>query len=49
MGTDNLFHINKARKAESHQRKKARRDPYERMLIVCEGKKNRTKLLQGFA
>lgn len=47
MGTDNLFHIKKARKAESHQRKKARRDPYERMLIVCEGKKTEPNYFNG--
>jgi len=39
MGTDNLFHKNKARKAESHRREKAKRAPYERVLIVCEGEK----------
>jgi hypothetical protein len=39
MGTDNLFHKRKARQAESLQRKKAKRDPYARILIVCEGKK----------
>ncbi len=39
MGTDNLFHMKKARKAESHRREKARRAPYERILVVCEGKK----------
>lgn len=47
MGTDNLFHIKKARKAESHQRKKARRAPYERMLIVCEGKKTEPNYFKG--
>jgi hypothetical protein len=39
MGTDDLFHKRKARKAESHRRKKAMRAPYERVLIVCEGMK----------
>jgi hypothetical protein len=39
MGTDELFHKRKARKAESHRRKKAMRAPYERVLIVCEGMK----------
>jgi len=37
MGTDDLFHKRKARKAESHRREKAKRAPYERVLIVCEG------------
>jgi hypothetical protein len=39
MGTNNLFHKKKARLAESHRREKARRAPYERILIACEGKK----------
>lgn len=39
MGTDDLFHKKKARLAESHRRQKARRAPYERIMIVCEGKK----------
>jgi hypothetical protein len=39
MGTDDLFHKKKARLAESHRREKAKRVPYERVLIVCEGKK----------
>ena len=39
MGTDNLFHKKKARLAESHRRERAKRAPYERILIACEGKK----------
>ncbi len=39
MGTDNLFHKRKARLADSLRRKKGKRDPYERILIVCEGSK----------
>jgi hypothetical protein len=39
MGSDDLFHKRKARLAESHRREKAKRAPYERVLIVCEGKK----------
>jgi hypothetical protein len=39
VGTDNLFHKRKARRAEEHRRMLARRSPYERMLIVCEGAK----------
>jgi hypothetical protein len=39
MGTDDLFHKRKFRLAESHRREKAKRAPYERILIVCEGKK----------
>lgn len=39
MGSDDLFHKRKARLAESHRREKAKRAPYERVLIVCEGMK----------
>ncbi|MDD5009466.1 MAG: RloB family protein [Syntrophorhabdaceae bacterium] len=39
MGSDDLFHKRKAQNAEQHRRKIARRDSYERILIVCEGEK----------
>ena len=39
MGTDDLFHKRKARRAASHSRRKARREPYDKVLIVCEGSK----------
>ena len=39
MGTDNLFHRRKVRRAEMHRRKMASRSPYDRVLIVCEGGK----------
>lgn len=39
MGTDNLFHRRKAKSFKSLQRKKACREPYQRLLIVCEGEK----------
>jgi len=39
MGSDDLFHKRKAKRAEEHRREIARRDPYERILIVCEGEK----------
>ena len=39
MGTDNLFHKRKAKTAKSLQRKSARREAYEKILIVCEGEK----------
>lgn len=39
MGTDDLFHKRKARSADLHRREKAKREPYERILIVCEGLK----------
>lgn len=37
MGTDNLYH--KKRKADDFQRQQAELNPYEKVLIVCEGKK----------
>ena len=39
MGSDDLFHKRKARTAELHRRRVARRAPYDRVLIVCEGAK----------
>lgn len=47
MGTDDLFHKKKARKAESHRREKAKRAPYERVLIVCEGIKTEPNYFRG--
>ncbi|MCD6198288.1 MAG: hypothetical protein J7K15_06905 [Deltaproteobacteria bacterium] len=39
MGTDNLFHKRKERKAESLRRRRAMKAPYDVILIVCEGEK----------
>ncbi|OPY61749.1 MAG: hypothetical protein A4E57_04133 [Syntrophorhabdaceae bacterium PtaU1.Bin034] len=39
MGTDDLYHKRKAKTARDLARKKATRAPYERVLIVCEGRK----------
>lgn len=39
MGNDDIYHKNKSRKAKSFLRKKADRDQYKRVLIVCEGQK----------
>jgi hypothetical protein len=39
MGSENLFHKRKAHKAELHRRRMAKRAPYDRVLIVCEGAK----------
>lgn len=47
MGTDNLFYKRKARQAASHQREKAKRAPYERALIVCEGEKTEPNYFKG--
>lgn len=47
MGTDDLFHKRNARLAESHRREKAKRAPYERILIVCEGMKTEPLYFRG--
>ncbi len=39
MGTDNLFHKRKERKAELLRRRRAMKAPYDVILIVCEGEK----------
>lgn len=39
MGTDDLFHKRKAKKAEDLKRPKQSREPYDKVLIVCEGEK----------
>ena len=39
MGSDDLYHRRKARKAADLARKKASRAPYPKVLIVCEGEK----------
>lgn len=39
MGNDDLYHKRKFRKAESFRRSAAKRAPYDRVLIVCEGQK----------
>lgn len=39
MGTDNLFHKRKERKAELLRRRRAMKAPYDVILIVCEGGK----------
>jgi hypothetical protein len=39
MGSDNLFHKRKVRRAASLRRTAARRDSYDTVLIVCEGEK----------
>ena len=47
MGTDNIFHKRKARRAASHQRQRAKRAPHERVLIVCEGEKTEPNYFRG--
>lgn len=39
MGTDNIFHRRKAKKAKDVQRNKALRERYQKVLIVSEGSK----------
>lgn len=39
MGSEDLFHKRKARKAVDIERSSAKRKPYDRVLIVCEGEK----------
>lgn len=39
MGTDNLHHRRKAKSVNEFARKKAKRAPYAKVLIVCEGEK----------
>lgn len=45
MGTDNLHHKHKARRAVDVARHKAKRSPYDRVLIVCEGEKTEPNYL----
>lgn len=47
MGTDDLFHKRKARKAKDLARKKAKRETYEKVLIVCEGSKTEPYYFDG--
>lgn len=46
MGSDNLHHKRKARQAKDLARRKAKRAPYDRVLIVCEGSKTEPNYLQ---
>lgn len=39
MGADKLFHKRKARNAKQLSRRMAQREPYAKVLIVCEGEK----------
>jgi len=47
MGTDDIHHKTKARRAESHRRKMATRPQFERVLIVCEGEKTEPNYFKG--
>ena len=43
---DQLFHRRKAKKAEALRREAHKREPYDLVLIVCEGGKTEPKYLQ---
>lgn len=45
MGTDNLFH--KKRQVKDLQRRQAKRNPYKKVLIVCEGTKTEANYFKG--
>ena len=47
MGTDNLFHKRKAKQARELARKKAKKAPYDKVLIVCEGEKTEPNYFTG--
>lgn len=47
MGSDNRFHKRKAKQYRDLERQKAKRAPYERILIVCEGGKTEPIYLKG--
>lgn len=48
MGTENLHHKRKQRTRDSFKRKISRRDTYDVVLIVCEGKKTEPYYLKAF-
>ncbi|MDQ6992770.1 MAG: RloB family protein [Mariprofundus sp.] len=48
MGSDDLFHKRKAIKATQLARRKSLRDPYAKVLIVCEGEKSEPNYFNGF-
>ena len=39
MGSEDLFHKRKAKKTEDLKRSKQSREPYDKVLVVCEGEK----------
>ena len=47
MGSDDLYHKRKAKTAQAHGRKQPKQAPYERVLIVCEGKKTEPNYFLG--
>lgn len=47
MGTDDLHHRRKAKAASDLGRRRAKRAPYEKVLIVCEGEKTEPNYFQN--
>ena len=47
MGTDNLFHKRKAKGTRELKRRKHKRAPYDKVLIVTEGKKTEPEYFNG--
>lgn len=47
MGSDQLFHRRKAKKAAALRREAQKRAPYDLVLIVCEGGKTEPNYLAG--
>jgi len=47
MGSDKLFNRRKARQAKELARHKGKREPYDKVLIVCEGKKTEPNYFNG--
>jgi len=47
MGSDDLFHKRKAIRAAQLARRRSRRDPYAKVLIVCEGEKTEPNYFNG--
>lgn len=47
MGTDNLFHKRRAKSVRALSRRKPSREPYPKVLIVCEGEKTEPHYFYG--
>ncbi|MGU9957110.1 MAG: hypothetical protein ACNYPI_05595 [Arenicellales bacterium WSBS_2016_MAG_OTU3] len=47
MGSDNRFHKRKAKSDGQLGRRTAKRSPYEKVLIVCEGAKTEPNYFKG--
>ena len=47
MGTDNLFHKRREKNVRELARRQARRAPYDKILVVCEGRKTEPNYFNG--